>query len=334
MTGAELILYLLARDILQPADVVHGSARIISRPRDRFNLHELSVGGRTLAYIKELRSASGRPYLDAEIAALGFLGRHQELATMAPRCLAIDGARGLLVTAAAEGQPATELRDPDFVDALAHRLAALHNGTRTSGAGGPTPDIIGEVPWVLRLFGGGDDWRPRALALVWPLVTNQARMRQAASEAIRIWTRTSLIHGDIKWEHCFLNQRHGERTSICLVDWELSGVGDAAWDVAAALAELLVVNSPADASGAAVDASSPLERFMSIYLDRAGAFTRDRAFVRRATLLAAFRTFQTSLEHATADPRNQGAIRALVQRAEWILASREAMADSLLARQR
>src|SRR5262245_54818945 len=47
------------------------------------------------------------------------------------------------------------------------------------------------------------------------------------------WQRSSLIHGDMKWDNCLVRYPpgRGDEGTLYLVDWELADVGDACWDV-------------------------------------------------------------------------------------------------------
>jgi Phosphotransferase enzyme family len=336
MRSVDIVRFLLDRDVLQSIDVVERGLRIVNRPRERFVIRELSVGGRTVAYIKELLSPSGRPYLEAEIATLVYLDQHPALATIAPQHLASDAALGVVVMAPVDGAPGTDSYNPASIDALAQLLAALHRGSLISGNCVPTHVVVGSEPWIVRMLDNDVLWRPPALAVVWPFVRDRAGLQQAASDARKIWVTASLIHGDIKWEHCFFAQRPGKDPKLALIDWELSGVGDPAWDVASALAELLFA---APLTRYAPSRSSPsirikvplaLKRFIRTYHRAFGPAEPDRAFVHRVTLFTAFRMFQASLERATTDPQDASSIRSLVQQADWILAAREPFAAALL----
>ena len=59
------------------------------------------------------------------------------------------------------------------------------------------------------------------------------------------WRDRCLIHGDIRRENWIL-RRKGRRAALHVIDWELSGSGDPAWDLGSALAEFVLDNVRGD----------------------------------------------------------------------------------------
>ena len=119
--------------------------------------------------------------------------------------------------------------------AFGHALACLHHT--------PAP--------------GGTALRPHGLHLHRPTVPSLRDMSGAAIEFVKLiqsapdvceliddvasqWRSDRLIHGDIKAANCLvIRDARGRGTSVQLVDWENSGVGDPAWDVGSVMGDHL-----------------------------------------------------------------------------------------------
>jgi Phosphotransferase enzyme family len=52
----------------------------------------------------------------------------------------------------------------------------------------------------------------------------------------KLWRYDAFIHGDIKWDNFIVYDRNetGDEYTLKLIDWELAGFGDAAWDLGSA----------------------------------------------------------------------------------------------------
>lgn len=72
---------------------------------------------------------------------------------------------------------------------------------------------------------------PQLAAAIRQSPSLQARL----AELRAVWRYDSLIHGDMKWDNCLV-----EDSRITIVDWELADIGDGAWDVAAIFKDYLV----------------------------------------------------------------------------------------------
>ncbi len=110
---------------------------------------------------------------------------------------------------------------------------------------------VAEVPWVFSAF--GDD-RPDFLTDNPPVADFVAQLErsQAApmhdwlAQAADRWRPSTIIHGDLRFDNALV----AADGQVVLIDWEFGGRGDPAWDVAAALQELLSSSSAADAASA------------------------------------------------------------------------------------
>ncbi len=109
---------------------------------------------------------------------------------------------------------------------LGQTLAHLHQGL----SGIACDDLPGKVPWVIRLdrlyplAGEDQSWGQARLVA---LVQSQKECMAALGALADTWPRTQLIHGDMKWQNCLLQDEH-----CMFIDWEMADRGDPLWDLA------------------------------------------------------------------------------------------------------
>jgi thiamine kinase-like enzyme len=116
---------------------------------------------------------------------------------------------------------------------------------------------------------------------------------RAMEELREGWSAVALVHRDVKWANCI-----AVGGAIKLVDWEMAGWGDPAWDIGSALAELAA--RPAAA--------------VALWRAYAAARAPDPGLRDRALRFAGARLVQTAFEHAqelvTLDDRATTDLRA------------------------
>lgn len=224
--------------------------------------------------------------------------------------------------------------------ALGSALAACHGVSREGAEALPR-----ETPWVLRrVFPAGYlDGEPM-LAWVVARIAEQPSFGAALDALANEWRDDALIHGDMKWENCMASggDGGGAAPELRVVDWELAGLGDSAWDVGSALHSYLscwVLGLPlaAAASPRALAAANEypvaamhpaLRAFWRGYVDGRGGV--DGGFLLKAVRFAGARLAQTAWEYG----RSQAAVPAythlLLQLGMNVLTRPEQAARSLL----
>lgn len=236
---------------LRAAGLDAAGARLTDLSRSH-SVH-LAVLPDTSAYVvKRLRRKSwgeGRS-LAAELYAYRLSGWRKGLDTVLPRPLLLDERRQVLVLDRAPG-----VSPPAGTAALTWGLGLAIATWHRATAGLPLP----------RAAAAGVLHMPETATAGWGLTVAAARElgeRIVADDLLRgiltagaaAWRPRCLVHADLKWDNCLVDQGHRE-ARIRVIDWELSGSGDPAWDVGCAIAEDLLTSTD-DMAGAAALASA------------------------------------------------------------------------------
>ncbi len=168
--------------------------------------------------------------LDREWRALSALSLLGDVTTFAPHPLERGEARAWIATEQIHGTTLRRLEGRALVDAFA-RVGAALRWLRSCGAA--APDLAAR-PWLglaaLRAADLSSMCEP-ALDFVASLHRDQAL--QGALAQIDAGTE-DFVHGDLHLDNVVDN---GARA--VLVDWEMAGAGDARWDIAMLVADLL-----------------------------------------------------------------------------------------------
>jgi hypothetical protein len=180
--------------------------------------------------------------LDAELRAYRMAGWVDGLAAALPTPLLIDEARQLLVLrddGARRSLLELLLAEPQHVGWAADALGRLVAGWHRDTAGLEVP--VPALPFGLELERRTAD----ALSVLGERGRRLARdlladpdLGGAVRAALAGWTPACVIHGDLKWDNCLVVESGGDRR-VKVIDWELAGFGDPAWDLGCAIAEQL-----------------------------------------------------------------------------------------------
>jgi hypothetical protein len=223
---------------------------------------------------RERRESPGAPTLGAEFAVYQLAISNPALAHLLPECLHADEATQTLVLRSAghRYQP-----DPASAAAFGADLAAFHRASES------TTPLPFRRPWILDVLEPHGFQNSVTPALLNPHADVASRLRMLG-EALEI---SCLVHNDVKFDNC-VQQDH-----VRLIDWEIAGVGDPAWDVAGIVQDHLRVALQGGGG------RETLAGFLNAYLRRYTPADA-RAFRMRISGFTAARLLQSAHELALA----------------------------------
>jgi aminoglycoside phosphotransferase (APT) family kinase protein len=315
---ADVAGYLLQRKLLSPRAVVDGRLRVVDA--SRLNRVFLVTVEGDRSYVVKLAGHAGDAGVAHEAAVLARLGAGG-LARHLPAVVAYDAADGVLVLEAAPGARdlARHHRRGRFSIALAREggraLARLHAVPPGALDGLPTPSRATSSLQVHRP--DLDTLRGLSAAAVGliRIVQGLEDLCVALDAAHASWRADSVIHADVRWDNCIVwrRSRSDRWSQLQLIDWELTGVGDPAFDVGCFLGEYLLawlhsvpIYDPGDPGRLLPHARLPLRRmrpalsaFWSAYgLGRGTSEAQLSATLQRSMGFVAVRLLTAALEEA------------------------------------
>jgi Ser/Thr protein kinase RdoA (MazF antagonist) len=243
---SEIPLYLLSLGLVKPSDVVGGDLAVVDASRRNcVFLVTTSMGPTFVVKQAGTRTAGTLAHEAAVLKLLAASG----LAEQIPAVVRHDPTAARLVLRTPGGardwneHHAAGRFSPASARTLGRTLAALH-ALPVDGLE-PLPTGVDRM-WALSLAEPPRDLlldlSAGALDLVGRVQASHALCARL-DELQDARTDDVLVHGDLRWDNCLAVPRQGSRrrTRIVLVDWELSGLGAAGFDVATFLAEYLRV---------------------------------------------------------------------------------------------
>ena len=216
-----------------------------------------------------------------------------------PRLYGHDARRGILIlewVTGGEDLDALQHRrgrpSPVLAGALGRTLAAVHAVTRDTQA------LRDDPPWVLALH------RPPLEALRYLSAASIALIARlqadapvgAALDELRAgWRSEQLVHRDVKWANCIAHAPApgaARVTRVKLVDWEMAGWGDPAFDVGSALSDYA-----AFALRTAPQPAAPIALWRAYVRARALDERAAAELLERSVRFAGARLVQSAYEH-------------------------------------
>ncbi len=335
--------YLLALGAVKPRDVVDGELAVRNLSR-RNSVFVVTTAGAGDAIVVKQAGPHAAATLAHEAAVLTALEQRATLAGRIPTVVHHDpGAARLVLRSAGNGRDWLKATRAGERHALApaRRLARLIAAVHAIDARDlpPLPPDTSamwavrlpepELEFVLGLSGGS-----RQLV---GLIQARPRLCDRLSELGEEPVPGALTHGDLRWANC-LRTGAARRDGVMLIDWELAGAGDPAFDVGTAIAEYVAswiesvpVPDPDDLGRYLGEASRPLAReVLSAFWDAYRGASTNPPPLRRVAELAGVRLLQTAIERAQESHVADTHARLLATAAENLVLAPELGAYSLL----
>jgi aminoglycoside phosphotransferase (APT) family kinase protein len=327
---AAAVPYLLAQRLLAARTVVDGEVVVVDASRRNHSFAVIPASGP--AYLlKQARDEAASATLRNEAAVYAWLTASQPaVARYLPAVRRYDDTGPLMVLEYFPDHETMRHRITRTGRALAahgrlagRALATLH-GTRPGG-GPPTPAGL-SVPWALTLdcpeftsFRGLSGALPEVLRIV----QRHSEFDAAFARLRGRWPASTLIHNDVRWDN-FLVPMTSSAALLRIVDWELAGLGDPAWDVGSMFAQYLACWVASMPAGAGLDAAATIElaRYPLVRMQPAmrafwAAYQRAADPVSdtllTATRYAAVRLLQSAIERAQGAMQLDHTATALLQ---------------------
>lgn len=324
----EVAGYLLKRRLVSRRSIVAGSLRMRDASSRNRNVR-VSDGATGRSYLVKQGVVADSAHTLANEAALyrRLSAGSAALRDCVPRLHGYDRARGLLIlewiSQGADLERIVASRGacpPALAAALGRALAALH-------AVAPDDEQLRrDAPWVLALH------RPplealryfsEASARLVKRLQADAPLCVALDELRADWAAVALVHRDVKWANCIAHPAPGGGSSrlsrVKLVDWEMAGWGDPAFDVGSAFSDCV-----AGSKAAAGALWSAYVRAARLDADAAAAL------LTRAVRFAGARLVQSAYEHSQeATVLSEDVVNSLAIARELVLAPEAARVSRL-----
>lgn len=321
-----LVQALVAAGALHAEDVLAPGVEVVDRSA-RHRLHVVRVRGSRALVVKQALDLESIRGLQREIDVYELSRVAPPLARHLPRTALCDRARALIALELVE--PAQTLyergsRDgiqPSEAAALGAALADCHGAV----AAARLRRMPVSEPWVLRIFDLHADPRlaaPAGLRQFVASIRPHRAVQDALQRARAAWKPQLLMHGDVKLDNCLV-RRTSDGPVVVLIDWELAGLGDPAWDLGAAVQEFLAfpdfaAPAPAASSTRPTVMEPLIAAFLRSYFESLGERV-DLRFAQRIALAAGARLLQAALEYAERDGVESPFVTTLTERAVAVL---------------
>lgn len=258
LTSGTLVPYLIDRSILYAADLLDDDITILEAGRRNRNFKVSRRDGSGI-FVKQvpLMAVETTQSVKREAALYALVENNDaadSLKAVMPKLRHYDKHRHLLAVELVPNSRSLtfyQMQVAGVAGAMEDIAAQL--GRLLSSCHKQSPEILvdpsqqgnfpAQPPWILNFSHYGETMMPNmsgGAKAVLAAVRQQPGLKEHMSLLQSEWSRSCLIHGDMKWENLLISQdQNGAAAKLQLIDWELADLGDAAWDVACVLASFM-----------------------------------------------------------------------------------------------
>lgn len=252
LTAENIVHYLTDKNFITPQSVVNGDFTVvdISRRNRNFKIVRKQDKGYFIKQVKNWDAPSIQS-LTREAQSYHLLktdSSFTDLSPLMPKMIHFDSIHNILILELfpqSENLSEMHLRLGTFPINLASQLGTslgtYHKKIRQNIEKVRSKKIFPELmPWILAIneplieqLKSIDENHNKMFSIVQKYPAFMSAIEKLHNE----WTVDSLIHGDMKWDNCLVyheqNNGNVDQLTIKIIDWELSDLGDSAWDVGA-----------------------------------------------------------------------------------------------------
>ena len=332
---------LVACGWLTAADVADTSLKVDSLTRSHQVVRVTAPDGRAVIVKQPTPEArqNGRN-LDRELYVYRLAGWMEALSMTLPTPVLIDETHQLLVCESLSfernwpDELAIEpISAPGVAEQLGLMMAAWHSETKNIALEpSPAPGILYVADSIESVLEG----RSGTAKAFMHSIAADPELCEALREGAKVYQSACLIHGDIRPDNWVVS-RDKVPITLKVFDWEMSGLGDPAWDVGSVCAESVIQvirtgeNAIPDASGWPQLAASALCKFLCAYAAAQGVIdVSNLATWSRVALLAAIRLLHVASEWSEYSYNiDGGGVDQIVEQTRNLLHNRQRVAVSL-----
>lgn len=243
ITRHSLAHELLALNLISRSAIVDGGFRV-QEQLGRNRVYAVSVNAQPRFLVKQstpLGTARMRKTITREAKCLEFAQADEGLRPHLPDLVHIDHQHQFMVQEFVQGKQFADLRGapvPERIELarqFGYTLAVIHRRMRPLFDDADDHENTIRPAWILSPH---RIWTARQLQKHSPLIAFAAVLQQfpevekALDATSELWQRNAWIHHDVKMTNCLLAENAAGNAKVVFVDWELSRLGDTAWDLA------------------------------------------------------------------------------------------------------
>lgn len=342
-----LLRFLLEEGLIHPRLLVDDDVVVQATHRRQTN-YQIICSGTPLYFVKIDSGRGGVSTTAREYANYKMLTSHKiepSLREALPKCYGFYAAQNMVVLEAITGSADLRMhhlrlgRFPKSIAIqLAKLLAALHKAEHSEIYLADHRPLTFEPSWPLAIH------RPvpsvlyqssNAILEALALIQSDSELTASLESLKQDWQALCFIHNDIRWDNVLISSTgKGSKRRLSLIDWELAGMGDPAWDIAGVFNAYLscwILSMPV--TGALTpEQFIPLARyplnsmqptiraFWDSYTRSVGLVPLDtERLLWRAVRFAAARLLQTTYESLQTEAQLNGNAIAMIQLSQSIL---------------
>jgi hypothetical protein len=242
MRAIDVVPYLLERRLLDSRDVIWPGLSIVAAPRRNNNFKVINPGGSSLL-VKQAVSPDRALTVAREASAYQvFATAPGPASEWIPTFHGYDDESAVLVVGLLPGAQTigehvagTGRASRAIAAALGTQVAELHAFDVPAEDDAGNHSLFDGPPWILDIACPDASVLQTSSAASLQLI----RLVQSSTEFCELidglrreWRVDSLVHRDLRWDNCLLPHRATrKRAPVVIVDWEMYGKGDAAWDL-------------------------------------------------------------------------------------------------------